>query len=120
MCKSCILIYSAQSPVFCSVIGWRFEWILGAIRGILGRFGSIRLFGSMIWVVPPLTIRISPNLPIMPRTPLRIRRNSIRMYPDYGQKKICQGHILDHFLGYSAGFEYFKTSRIPPRMFQNP
>ena len=53
----------------------------------------------MIRVVPPLTIR---------------------MYPDYGPNEIFRGHIRDHFFGYSAGFEHFKTSRIPPRMFQNP
>ena len=39
LCRSCILTYPAYSPVFCSVFGW----ILGAIRGILGRFGFVRV-----------------------------------------------------------------------------
>ena len=37
VCSSCFPTYSA---VFCPVLGWRFNWILGAIRG---RFGSIWL-----------------------------------------------------------------------------
>ena len=77
-------------------------------------------FGKMIRVVPPLAIQISPNLPRMLRTPLRIRPNSMRMYPECGLIEICRGYIRDHFLGYSAGFEHFKTRQIPPRMFQNP
>ena len=55
------------------------------------------LFGQMIRVVSPLTIRLSPNLPRMPRTPPRIRLNPIRMYPEYGPNEICRGHIRDHF-----------------------
>ena len=80
------------------------------------------LFGQMIRVVPPppLTIRISANPRRMLRKPPRIRPNSIRMYPEYSPNEICRGHIRDHFLGYSAGFEHLKRSRIPPRMFQNP
>ena len=44
-CRTCILTYSAYSPVF-YVFGWRFWWVLAAIRGILGRLGSIHV----IWV----------------------------------------------------------------------
>ena len=92
-----------------------------------GHSGQIQLYsyysslsGSMIRVVLPLTI--SPNLPRMPRTAPCIRPNSTEfhpMYPEYGLNEICRGHIRDHFLGYSAGFEHFKTTQIPPRMFQN-
>ena len=81
------LAYLAYSPVFCSVFGWRFGWILGAIRVIRADSALFVLFGS-IWLddsgLPQLTIRISPNLPRMPRTPPRIRSNSIRIYPRYG------------------------------------
>ena len=64
----------------------------------------------MIRVVPPLTIRISPNQSRMPRTHPRIRPNSIVMYPEYGPNEICRGHIRNQFLGYSAGFEHFKPN----------
>ena len=96
-------------------------------RTYLGHSGQIRLylyfsglFGWMIRVDPQLTLRISPNLPRMPRTPPRIRSNSIRIFPEYGPKEICWGHIRDHILWYFASFEHFKTNRITPRMRQNP
>ena len=42
-----------------------------------------------------------------------------RILPEWDPNEICRGHIRE-FWGYSAGFEHFKTSRIPPRMFPNP
>ena len=44
VCRSCILTHSAYSPVFCSVFGWRFRWILGATRGILDRLWQTLLY----------------------------------------------------------------------------
>ena len=123
MRRSCICpiwlirLYSALYSIAIRMDSGSYSGHSGQIR--LYSFYS-ELFGQMIRVVPPLTIRIRPNLRIMPRTPPRIRLNSIRMYPEYCPNEICRGHIRDHFLGYSAGFEHFKTSRIPARMFQNP
>ena len=57
-----------------------------------GHSGKIRLyscysglFGQMIRVVPPLTIKISPNLRRMPRTPPRIRPNPTEFHPNVSQ-----------------------------------